>query len=104
MPISRRMSITRVCRRVLDDRVRSMSHQASVVQTTKLGHERWVPENTPVSSETPRGRGKPKSRRVHVCGVNSAFRRSTSKEPPEALRPIRVTVSNGRLHARHVNS
>ena len=32
-----------------------------MVQITKLGHERWVPGNTPVISKTPRGRGKPKS-------------------------------------------
>jgi len=44
-------------------------------------------------------RGSPRSRRVHVCGVNSTFRRNASKEPLEALRLIRVTVSRGRLHA-----
>jgi len=26
-----------------------------------------------------------------MCGVNSAFKRSTSKEPLEGLRPVRVT-------------
>jgi len=34
---------------------------------------------------------KPRSRGVHVCGVNDAFRRNTSKEPLEELRLVRVT-------------
>ena len=47
---------------------------------------------------------KPKSRGIHACEVYGAFGRDTSKEPLEALRPIRVKVSKGRLHAWHVNT
>jgi len=47
---------------------------------------------------------KLKSRGIHACGVYGAFGRNTSKEPLEALRPIRVRVSKGRLHAWYVNT
>ena len=47
---------------------------------------------------------KPKSRGIHACGVYGAFGHDTSKEPLEALRPIGVRVSKGRLHARHMNT
>jgi len=57
-----------------------------VTQTVELGHERWILDHTSVIS-----RQKPRSRGVHACGVNSAFRHSTSKEPPEELRLMRVT-------------
>jgi len=60
--------------------------RASVTQTAELGHERWIPESTPIINKE-----KPRSRGVHACGVNNTFRCSTSKEPLEALRPIRVT-------------
>jgi len=36
-------------------------------------------------------REKPRSREVHACGVDGAFRRNTSKEPLEEIRPVRVT-------------
>jgi len=58
-----------------------------VTQTVELGHERWIPDNTPVI-----GRGKLRSRGVRACGVNNAFRCGISKEPLEALRPIRVAL------------
>jgi len=86
VPKSDQASITRMCWCVLGNRVRAMWHRTSVTQTAEQGHERWIPDNTPVIS-----REKPKSRGVQACGVNSAFRRSTSKESLEALRPMRVT-------------
>ena len=49
----------------------------------ELGHERWIPNNTSVTS-----REKPRSQGVHACGANDAFRRSTSKKPLEELRPV----------------
>jgi len=52
----------------------------------ELGHERWILDNTPVTR-----RKKTRSRGVHACGVNDVFRRNTSKEPLEELRPVRVT-------------
>ena len=67
-------------------RVRAMWHRTSVTQATELGHVRWIPDHTPVIN-----REKPRSRGVHACGVNDAFRRSTSKVPLEELRPVRVT-------------
>ena len=36
--------------------------------------------------------------------VYITFGRDTSKQSLEALRPIRVRVSRGRLHAWHVNT
>ena len=36
--------------------------------------------------------------------VYSAFERGISKQSLEALRPIRVRVSRGRLHAWHMNT
>jgi len=86
VPKSGQTSITKMYWCVLNNRVRAMRHWTLVTQTTELGHERWILDNTPVIS-----REKPKSRGVHACGLNSAFRRSTSKEPLEALRPMRVT-------------
>ena len=47
---------------------------------------------------------KPKPRGIHACAVYDAFGRDTSEEPLEALRPIRVRVSKGSLHAWHVNT
>jgi len=58
-----------------------------------LGHERWGPGNTPVISKTPRGRGRPKSRSIHACGVDSASGRDTSEESWKTLMPVRVRVS-----------
>jgi len=64
-----------------------------VIQTAELGHERWIPENKPVISKIIQREGwSPRSQRAHAFGVNSAFRRDTSKELLEALRPIRVTL------------
>jgi len=53
---------------------------------------------------TPDTKKRPKSRGIHARGVYSAFGRGTSKQPLEALRPVRVRVSKGRLHAWHVNT
>ena len=50
------------------------------------GPQEVDPNNTLVIS-----REKPRSRRAHVCGVNNSFRRNTSKEPLDELRPIWVT-------------
>jgi len=55
-------------------------------QTAKLGHERWIPDNTPVTS-----REKPRSRGSHACGVDDAFRHNISKEPLEEIKSERVT-------------
>jgi len=93
--ISFRTSITRICRRVLGNRVRPMWHRASVVQTVKLGHERWVPRNTPVIIKTSRGRGRPKSQSAHACGVDSLTGCDMSKESWKPRLPIRVRVSKG---------
>jgi len=58
---------------------------------SRIGRRRRVPENTPVIKKIiRRERRNPRSQRAHACGVNNAFRRDTSKEPLEALRPIRV--------------
>jgi len=59
----------------------------------KLGHERWALGNTPIISKTPRGRGRPKSQSIHVCGVDSAFGRDTSEKSWKALMLVRVRVS-----------
>ena len=45
-------------------------------------------------------REKPRLRGVHACGVNDAFRRSTSKKPLEG--PLGL-CSKSKLHAWHVN-
>ena len=66
-----------------------------MVQIAKLGHERWVPGNTPVISNTPRARGKPKSQGAHACGVDSTTGRGTSKESWKPRMPVRVRVSKG---------
>jgi len=86
VPKSGQTSITRMCWCDLGNRVRAKWHRTSVTQTAELSHVRWIPDHTPVIS-----REEPRSRGVHVCGVNDAFRRSTSKEPLEELRPVRVT-------------
>ena len=67
-------------------RQQSEGDVTSVTQTAELGHVRWILDHTPVISKE-----KPRSRGVHACGVNDAFRRSTSKEPLEDIRPVRVT-------------
>ena len=68
---------------------------ASATQTTDLDHERWVPEDTSVISNTIQSRGKPKPQGAHACGVDGAIGRSTSKEPWKSRMPVRVRVSKG---------
>ena len=53
-------------------------------QTTELGHERWIPYHTPIISK-----GGAYVTRVHACGVDDAYRRNTSIEPLEKIRPSR---------------
>jgi len=47
---------------------------------------------------------KPEPQGIHACGVYGASGRDKSEEPLEALRPIRVRVSKGSLHAWHVDT
>jgi len=57
-----------------------------VTQTAELGHERWIPDTYQLSVGE-----KPRSRGVHACGLDDAFKRNTSKEPLEKIRLVRVT-------------
>jgi len=75
-----------------------------MIQIAELDIKGGSQKTYQLSIKHPEIKGSPRSQRLHVCGVNSAFRRNTSKEPLEALRPIKVTVPRGRLHAWHVNS
>jgi len=68
---------------------------------TIVGHVSWAPRTIWVNTQIPKG---PKSREDHAWGVYGTFGYDTRTCSLEALRPVRVRVSRGRLHAWHVNT